>query len=429
MRITKRHLLGFAAALPLAWLTACGGSGDNGNDAHVRLVNASAGYASLDMYVDDNKEASAVTFGAGSGYADVANGEPDRTLTAAGSTTELLSQSSTLDSGKRYTVVAYGWEGALKSFLMSDDEDSADSGKTKVSAFNLAVDAGELDVYLTGESDDLATATPVVSGVDAGAQSAFTSVSSGTYRLRVTAATSKTDIRLDVSGVVLSSTDVLTLVMAPGASGVLVHAIGVVQEGDVTPYLNTKARARVVAAVANAGTVSLSAGGVGLASDVKSATIRDYMLVNAGAQTVHTAVNGTPLTDQSVTFAAGSDVTLLVSGTSAADATVHAITDDDRLPTVSTKYKLRLVHAAPSLAAENLSMTIDFSAVASDLAFGSASTFSDQTASSAATIDITTPSSGSIYNVTDVNLLAKGIYTMFMFDTINGAVGVLRKER
>lgn len=429
MRITKRHLLGFAAALPLAWLTACGGGGDNGNDANVRLVNASPGYASLDMYVDDNKEASAITFGNGSDYAGVSNGDVTRVLTATGSTTELLNQTGSLDSGKKYTVVAYGWEGALKSVTMTDDEDSADSNKTKVSALNVAIDAGELDVYLTGEDDDLAAATPVAGGVDAGAQSSFTSVSSGTYRLRVTGAGDTDDLRLDVSGVVLSSKDVLTLVMTPGSGGVLVHGIGVVQEGDVTPYLNTKARARVVAAIANAGTVSLSAGGVGLASNVKSATIRDYALVNAGAQTVHTVVNGTALTDQSVTFTAGADVTLLVSGTGAGDATVHAIADDDRLPTVSTKYKLRLVHAAPTLASENLSMTIDFSAVASDLAFGAASAFSDQAASSSATIDITTPSSGSIYNVTDVNLLAKGIYTMFMFDTINGPVGVLRKER
>lgn len=429
MRITKRHLLGFAAALPLAWLTACGGGGDNGNDANVRLINASPGYASLDMYVDDNKEASAITFGNGSDYAGVSNGDVTRVLTAAGSTTELLNQTGSLDSGKNYTVVAYGWEGALRSVTMTDDEDSADSDKTKVSALNLAIDAGELDIYLTAEADDLAAATPVASSVDAGAQSSFTSISSGTYRLRVTAAGSKTDIRLDVSGVVLSSKDVLTLVMSPGSGGVLVHAIGVVQEGDVTPYLNTKARARVVAAIADAGTVSLSAGGVGLASNVKSATIRDYVLVNAGAQTVHTVVNGTALTDKPVTFVAGADVTLLVSGTGAGDATVNAIADDDRLPTVSTEYKLRLVHAAPSLAAENLSMTIDFSAVASDLAFGAASAFDAQTASSAATIDITTPSSGSIYNVTDVNLLGKGIYTMFMFDTINGPVGVLRKER
>ncbi len=427
MRITKRHLLGFAAALPLAWLTACGG-GDNGNDAQVRLVNASPGYASLDLYVDDNKEASAVNFGAGSGYADVANGEPSRVLTAAGSTTELLNQASALDSGKKYTVVAYGWEGALKSFLMSDDEDAADSDKTKVSAFNLAIDAGELDVYLTGEADDLAAATPVVSGVDAGAQSAFTSVGSGTYRLRVTAATSKTDIRLDVSGVVLSSKDVLTLVMSPGSSGVLVHAMGVVQEGDVTPYLNTMARVRMVAAVADSGLVTQSVGSTSLGTNVRSATRREYVLVNSGAQTLHTSVNGTALSDQALTLAAGSDTTVLVTGTSVATAMVNVIADDNRQPTVSTEYKLRLIHAAPSLAAENLSLTINAGSVVNDLPFGEASAFDTQTAETVS-LEISTPLQGTITTLSDLAMSAKGVYTVFMFDYVDGPQAIRFKER
>src|SRR5262249_35497887 len=152
--------------------------------------------------------------------------------------TELLNQSRTLGSGKKYTIVAYGWEGALKSLIMSDDESAADSSKTKVSVLNSAIDAGELDVYLTGADETLEASTAIAAGVDAGSQSGFSTVASGTYRLRVTGAGDKTDLRLDIPAITLDSTKVLTLVMAPGAGGVLVHAIGVVQDGTVTPYLN-----------------------------------------------------------------------------------------------------------------------------------------------------------------------------------------------
>ncbi|HJV68127.1 DUF4397 domain-containing protein [Ideonella sp.] len=430
MRMNKRHLLGLVAALPLAWLTACGG-GDS-NDATVRLVNASPGYAALDLYVADTVEASDVAFGAGSDYTNVKSGEVSNVLTAAGSTTELLNQTRSLGSGKKYTIVAYGWEGALKSVIMTDDESAADSNKTKVSVLNTAIDAGELDVYLTGTDESLESSTPIASGVDAGSQSGFSSVASGTYRLRVTGAGDTEDLRLDIPSITLDSTKVLTLVMAPGSGGVLVHAIGVIQDGAVTPYLNTQARVRMVAAVATVPTfsrVSVTAGDTILGSNVGSFTIKDYVLLNAGALTLHTSVDGTALADQAVTVAAGADLTLLVTGGSAADAQVKVIADDNRLPTVSTKYKIRLIHAAPTLASQNLSMTVDATDVVSDLPFGSASSFDDRTASSAAVIDISTPTQGTIYELTDQSLLSKGVYTVFMFDGVNGAYARVSPSR
>ena len=433
MRMNKRHLLGLVAALPLAWLTACGGSGDDGNDAHVRMVNASPGYASLDLYVDDDKLASAVTFGTGSDYKDVKNGDQERVLTAAGSTSELLSQTSDLKSGERYTVVAYGWEGALKSAIMTEEQDEADSGKTKVAAYNLAIDAGELDVYLTGEDDSLDAATPIVTGVDPQQQSGFTSLSSGTYRLRVTGTGDTDDLRLDVSGVVLNSKDVLTIILSPGKSGVLVHGVGVVQKGSVTPYLNTQARARLVAAMANGGQVTASVGTTSLGVLVRSSTIRDYVLVPAGATTVRTEVDGTDVADKAVTLEAGSDVTVLVTGTTAADAIVNPVADDNRLPTSTSKYHLRMIHAAPTYAAENLSLTVDASSVVNDLDFGAASAYADETADDSANIEILSPTAGTIFTLEDQNLAAKGLYSLFVFDfNVNGVTetrGVLRKDR
>lgn len=431
MRMNKRHLLGLVAALPLAWLTACGG-GDDSNDATVRLINASPGYASLDLYVEDTKEAAGVTFGTGSAYTGVKSGEVSNVLTATDSTTELLNQTRSLGSGKKYSIVAYGWEGALKSVIMTDDEDAADSDKTKVSVLNTAVDAGELDVYLTQGDVSLESSTPIASGVDTGAQSGFSSVASGTYKLSVTGVGDPEDVRLTVDGVVLDSTKVLTLVMAPGKGGVLVHAMGVVQDGAVTAYLNTQARMRMVAAVATVPTfsrVTVTAGDAILGSNVSSFLIKDYVTVNAGTLTVKTAVDGISLADKSVTVVAGSETTVLVTGGSAADATVNIIDDDNRLPTVSTNYKIRLIHAAPSLAGQSLSMTVDAGDIASDIAFGAASEFDDDAANSSATIEISTPTQGPIYDLTEQNLLSKGVYTVFMFDTTTTPRAQLKKER
>lgn len=432
MRMNKRHLLGLVAALPLAWLTACGG-GDDGNDAEMRLVNASSGYASLDLLVDDEKIASAINFGSGSGYSNVKAGDDvDRALTEAGSSTELLSQSHNLNSGDKYTLVAYGWEGALRTVVMTDDEDDADSGKTKVSVLNTSADAGELDVYLTDAGADLDSSTAIVAGVDAGSQSGYTSVTSGTYRLRITGAGDTEDLRLDIPSVTLNSTDVLTLVVTPGTGGVLVHAIGVVQEGDVTPYLNTQARVRMVAAVADATVPNFSrvtvnaddsaASDVILGANVGSFTIKDYVLVNAGSVTLETSVDGTALANKAITVAAGADVTVLVVGKTAADAVVNVIEDDNRLPTANTKYKIRMIHASPMLMDQNLSMTVDSSDVVSDQAFGTASAFDVRTANDSVEIDITSPTQGSVASLTEQNLSALGVYTVFLFDRLNAGV-------
>lgn len=432
MRMNKRHLLGLVAALPLAWLTACGG-GDDGNDAEMRLVNASSGYASLDLLVDDEKIASAVNFGSGSSYSNVKAGDDvDRALTEAGSSTELLSQSHNLNAGDKYTLVAYGWEGALRTWVLTDDEDDADSGKTKVSVLNTSADAGELDVYLTETDADLDSSTAIVSGVDAASQSGYTSVTSGTYRLRITGAGDTADLRLDIPNVTLNSTEVLTLVVTPGAGGVLVHAMGVVQGGDVTPYLNTQARVRMVAAVADATVSSFSrvtvnaddsaASDVILGANVGSFTIKDYVLVNAGSVTLETSVDGTALANKAITVAAGADVTVLVVGKTAGDAVVNVIDDDNRLPTANTKYKIRMVHASPMLMDQNLSMTVDAGDVVSDLAFGTASDFDVRTADDSVEIDVTSPTQGSVTSLTEQNLSALGVYTVFIFDRLNAGV-------
>lgn len=421
MRMNKRHLIGLMAALPLAWLAGCGG-GDDSNDATVRLVNASAGYASLDLYVKDTLEVSAVDFGTGSEYTAVASGDSvENVLTSAGSTTELLNQSRTLGSGSKYTIIAYGWEGALKSVIFTDSQDAAASGKTKVAAFNGAVGAGPVDVYLTGEGESLESVEPIQSGVAEGASSnGFATVNAGTYRLRVTAAGDTDDLRLDVSGVVVNSTDVVNLVLTPGAGGVLVNAIGVVQGGAVTSYLNTKARIRVVPAVAGGARVTLTAGDVTVASNAVSPSIGEYQLVTAGTMDLAGNVGGTPLATQSVTLAAGADMTVLVTGTSVAAATIQAIPDDNRLPTTASRFKIRMIHAAPSLADWPVTLSINSRQVIPNLAYGEASSFKTEAAANNARLELSEPNQGVFYSDTDVSFITGTVYTAFVFDYADG---------
>ncbi len=437
----KRTLLGLMAGLPLTGvLSACGGN--NSGSTKVRLLNASPGYSSLDLYVDDSKKCSSVAYGSVSGYADCDSGSFATALTSAGSSTELTTTSRTYSSDTHYTVVAYGWSGSLKSVMITENQDSADSGKMYFRVLNTATDAGSVDVYLTASTDDLASSTAVQSSVGGGSSSSYGTVASGTYRLRVTAAGDNTTLLLDVDDVTFDSKGVYNLVLTPTTGGVLVGAIVLKQEGSATQYTNTQARVRVISALTSGQSVSLSLDSTAIVSEVTSPAVQSpYEQVTAGTYAINASVAGNSLSSSSITLAAGSDTTLVVTGSSVADAKVTVITDDNRLPTTSGYYKIRLIHASDSYASYPLTLTVSLNALFSGVQFvptqyasSTASTYVSKTAVTNAVIGVTAPAAGTtIYSTSTsdgVSLASAGVYTMFVLDTAsNTPTALLLQER
>ncbi|HSI49636.1 MAG TPA: DUF4397 domain-containing protein [Ideonella sp.] len=423
----KRTLLGLLAVLPLSLLTACGSS-DSGGSTSARLINASPGYSSLDLYVKDDLKVSAVGFGTVSDFHDVASGDVTTALTVSGSATELLTQSRTFSGSDKYSVVAYGWDGALKSAVITENEDDADSGKTKYSVLNTSSDAGSVDVYLTAQDDDLASASAVRASVDGGTRSAFSIVTSGTYRLRVTAAGNTDDVRLDVPGVVLPSKGVMTLILTPTPGGLLVNGMSLQQGGGLTQQYTTKARVRVVAATSDASAITSTIGDVTLADGLYTSEVGSYALVDAGSVTVHTSANGAEFSTLTLSLGAGTDTTLAVTGVSGANP-VAVIVDDNRLPASSTNYKVRMLHLSNTLASTNLTMSVAATPVVSNLGFRAirSPAYESKTGStSTVKVKVSSPSTGvTVYSSGDNdtsgdNALAKGVYTMFVFDDQTG---------
>lgn len=420
-----------AAAVAVAGLAGCGaGSGDDDSGtARIRLLNASTAYASLDFYVDDSKKNSSLAYGAVGDYASVtATTSISTVITNAGSTTALSTTGRSLSKNIAYTVVAYGWQGAMRTALLEEDASAADSGKTKLMVLNTAPDAGSVDVYLTGTDESLEGASPVAAGVAGGATVGFSSVSAGIYRLRITAAGDKSDLRLDAAGLTLAGTQVATLIVTPGSSGVLVHAMLAVQQGAVASFSNPLARARVVASVANNGKVTATLGGVTLISGGTSPTIGSYAPFTAAGATPTVVVNGVGVSLPAMSFAAGSDTTLLVWGDAAAPK-VTVITDDNRLPTVLTNAKLRLVHGISGFG-EALTLTGDFSVLAGDVQPGTASAFGNPVGGSAMRLDVTSPlSTTPLYSLSEATLTQRAVYTLYMLGDAAHPSAALRKER
>ncbi len=129
-----------------------------------------------------------------------------------------------------------------------------------------------------------------------------------------------------------------------------------------------------------------------------------------------------------ITLTAGTDVTLLVHGAPTA-ATVSAITDNNFLPSATTRLKMRLLNGTTGTAI-GLTLNADFSVLANNVLPGQASAPGLATANSAMRIEVTSSvSQASLYLQTGLNIPGSGVYTMFMLGDASAPTGVLRKDR
>ncbi len=435
--MTRRGLAGLMVLMVTGLLAACGGGSSSGT-SQVRMLNATVGAASLDLYLTDAKLISGVANNAVSAYQPTGAATYIAKATLTGSTTAYgTSANPALAKDTAYTVVTWGLAGeSVQTFYFPDNEVAPlIAGNAKIRLFNTSIDAGALDLYLTGPADDLTNLSPVASAISGGRFSSYSELASGTYRLRVTASGSKTDIRLDLPAVTLNAQDIMTFITQPSQGGTLVNGLELLQQGAATTAINSlpQARMRVVASVGSSGAITADVGGTALnvvngtpVNSLSSPQIGDYVAVPSGAQVV--TVNGNALANAQ-TLTIGGDYTLLVYGTLAAPQ-VSLMADDNRLSVNGANAKLRLVNGLTNQG--KLSMNFNFDAVASNLAAGSASAFSE-VLGGAARIDVNSSTTAStLFSTVNTNLTipAQSVYTMFMLDGGAGSTGyLLHRER
>lgn len=418
--------LGLGLAV-LGLLAGCGG-GDDTTKAKVRLVNASSGFSALSLIVEGDTRVSSVAYGASNDYVDIDPDDTDAEVRRAGATTALTTFTASWSKKKHYSVLAYG-DTELKTVLLDDNQDTPDSGKFRLRVLNAAPDAGAVDVYITGNDDVLTGTSPVQAAAAVGSTNGYVTITSGTRRLRVTAAGSKTDLRLDLATLGLDSGAVGTLVITAGKGGVLVNALLLKEQQGIARHDNDKARVRVAAAVGDTGTVTASAGGTALMTGVGAPAVGLYTLVTAGSLTPAVSVNGSSVSTAATTLAAGADYTLMVYGP-ASTAVAVWLDDDNRLPSDISKAKVRLVHGIGDLAAA-MALSVDFTPVADSVTPGTASAYYDaQSPSTTAVLSVTaTGQTAAIYSAVDQVFAAGSNYTLFVVGSMAAKTGILRKDR
>ena len=436
--VRQGALLGLALAT-LA-VTGCGNSGD----AQLRLLNASAGYAALDVYFEQSgtggtPQLSNVASGTVSAYAGVTPAAYTVYFTShgVGASNALASQSATFSNSNRRTYVAYGDSGSFGVLEINEQQGSPNGGYANVEVLNADPDAGSVDVYLTSPGVPLANASPNFGAVAGGKATSFASIPKGTYELRVTGAGKNTDLRFDLPSLTLADQETLSLIITEAPGGYLVNVMALPQKGSLTTYTNADARVRAVVGVTGASSVTTAVDGTTLVSGAPAAAVGTYVLVPAGTQPVTLTVNGSAVSVPSQTLTAGQDYTLLIYGSPGSE--LESWLPDSNIPALSGYSSVRLVNAM-SASGNPLSLAVDFVPVATDVPLGTdlpsgaasgASAYDTQvTATTTATVTVTDyTTSQTLYTMNTATLGAGDVYTMFMFGSTSAPVGVFSQDR
>jgi hypothetical protein len=139
------------------------------------------------------------------------------------------------------------------------------------------------------------------------------------------------------------------------------------------------------------------------------------------------SINASTTLGATVALTPGGDYTVAAFGDAAAP-TWRLIADDNRPPTATDRARMRLLHMAYGV--DNLTLSMDYEAVAGDVAFGNASSYSQTRLSSEARVEVTSPLSTSpLYLSDDAVISSRGVYTVFMLSGATAPTGILRRER
>ncbi len=425
MPTISRAALALALSVPL--LHGCGSS----SDGYVRLVNATTDYSSLSLYESTSEVTDSVDADSVGSYGGLDAGTYTLNVRSTGSSSNAATTSQTVAKGDHFTLVAYVNGGALETTTLTDNESAPSSGYAKLRVFNAASSSvASVDVYVTSNAcASLTSADTAVATAVTGLQSAYSTVVAATagsnWHVCVTGAGSRTDVRLDIPSVTLTSQEIATLVVTKSTGGYLLNGLLLDQQKTLTSYANANVRLRLVADAASRATVSATANGTTLASSSTSPTVGTWKTVTAGDLSLTLSIGGVAITKTGLTAAAGGDYTLLVAGDTGSP-TINLLTEDDTPSTSTTSpVRMRLVNGLNGNSGDVM-LTANGVSVGDSVAFGAMSDAVNLAASSGAEDLLVTQAGSTLWEATDQTLTSGSVYTVFLLGDSGSATGVLR---
>ncbi|MGL5001712.1 MAG: DUF4397 domain-containing protein, partial [Casimicrobium sp.] len=351
-------------------LSACGGGDDE--NAQVRILNASLDYGPIDVYFDGELKHSNVAYGTVSGFLDYKSEAKTLKITRQGNTSAVYETTATPGKGTKHIYIVYGADGSLRMNQYSENEGDAGADKSKLRILNASADTGSLDLFASTSATEVKDLLARTSGIGFGSVTGWIELDKGNYRTWLTASGDKEDLRLTTPSFTLADKKNHTMVLLPTTGGTLVNAIVFQQAEAATRFDNEFARVRLVAGRTNGERLVVNTTQAERILSNTSPSISSYVLVEKGATTVNVTSNGSSFAQLNATFEAGSDNTLLAYDTASGGA-ITPLPDNNRIPTQSNRAKVRLVNGFSDTGASGLTLSADYSPIASNVALGKAS--------------------------------------------------------
>ncbi len=203
-------------------VTAACSDDDNNTEpetqSRVRVVHASPDAPNVDVLLDNSEVLSDVPYLASSAYLETSAGDHNLKVNAAGTSTTAIDADVTLADGTDYTVIASDLVAQIAPIVLQDDNTAPAAGNARVRAIHGAPSAPAVDIYVTAPGADLATATPVLTGVEFGDVADYLEVPAGEYQVRVSPAGTKLVV-IDSGPLTLESGQVRTAIAVDAAGG------------------------------------------------------------------------------------------------------------------------------------------------------------------------------------------------------------------
>jgi hypothetical protein len=431
---SRRVLIILLCMFSLA-LVSCSSKNSGGGDAKIRVVNVIPDAAAISLQLNNDPAlVNALPFQGLTQYLSTGTGSREFKVSANGGTTFAIDTTFSIGANN-YSYIVYGPVASAQGLLVLESGLSTpNSGTFNFRVINVAAGIGAVDVYLTAAGADLNSTSPNVANVGVGLISGLVPVNTGSYELRVTAASTK-DVIYDTGVQAFTNNQTYQAVIYTKGSARLpnVAVLNVDSTGTGQVIDNLLAEFKVLNASSVTSPLNVLVDNNIVLSNIPFAGISNYVTANAGSHSFAVQATGTPgaiLLTLVATLASATDTSLAFSGP--AGTLVPLVLNDNNLPPPAGRARVRFVNVSPGLG--SLDVYVNFSKQVSGLASNSGSSYLEVTAD--ATIgtvyefdfniaSTTTP----VLKLSAVSLIAGHTYTIYVVGPTTTALqGVVAKD-
>ncbi len=421
-----------SACLAAFALAGCGlNPSGNGTGTTLRVANLLTGSTSVTVTAGGTAFMSGSPFQTITPYQGIPAGTYTFNVNLAGAATPAYTATSTLANVSAYTFVVFGAPSNVTGLLLSDTVlVNVPTGNFALSLANTSPTAGAIDLYLTAPGADLGAATPIVTGMVYGANSAFVIVPLGSYQLRLTRTGTK-EVIFDAPAPTVADGSAQTVVAYSRGSARLVNVAFLTTGGAATFLENRLAQIKAVNASSVPSPLNLFLDGTLTVANIPYTSVSNYQVVGAGPRTITVEAAATPgatLLTTTPTLTPATDTSIALYGN--AGSLGALVLTDTNVTTLAANAQVRFVNVSPDL--PSLDVYANGTLAAAGLLQNSASSYALLAAIADGTsyqfdfdpAGTTTP----VLTLPAVSLTAGGVYTIYVMGPAGALQGVVVQD-